>query len=98
MTDEQIQQLARVSEGMAHILRSLEDIKRSMQELRQEFVSRPHYDGEIAALKLRLQALEESAKKSPLDAITRIFAAVTVIVGGCTAIYLAAQWVVRHGA
>ena len=97
MTDDQIAQLAKVSEGMTHVLEALKDIKSSMAELRRDFVSRSHHDNEISTIKGRIQVLEDAAKKSPFDTLTKFFSAVSVIVGGLAALYLVAQWISRHG-
>tara|TARA_R110000823_G_C15932016_1_gene499577 strand:- start:2330 stop:2644 length:315 start_codon:yes stop_codon:yes gene_type:complete len=104
MTENQVAQLARLDEGMTHILRAIQDLKKTIDNLRQDFVSRTHYEGEITALNLRidtlaktLEAVQRDVKKSPFDALLRFFAGVSVVVTGLVALYVVAQWLVKHG-
>ena len=104
MTENQVAQLARLDEGMTHILRAMQDLKTTIDNLRHDFVSRTHYEGEITALKLRidtladlLKTLQQKSDKSPFDSLTRFFGGVSVVVTGLVALYVVAQWLVKHG-
>jgi phage terminase large subunit-like protein len=88
---------------MAHILSAIQELKKTIDKLREDFVSRTHYEGEITALKLRIdtlsktvETLTQEVKKSPLESVTRFFSGVSVVLAGVIALYVVAQWVVKH--